>query len=285
MVEHSHKTASRFYEAGFKVEEQRMSLPVRVVMGAAYGVLLGLAYALVAGVIDASLMRDVPIRVDWPRVLTSLLTSSLGLAVLGAITGWPVNPWNGIIIGAVTSVGWFLLQSFIRLQGFATLYLMFVLSLVLLSLPITAVLRWAIERHGHNRGQVGPPYWRAQIILFTFVASVGALAGSWSQMPPAAQEAMRTVNRLVQRALTQSAEAQWLRAFDATPDLRQHAGVPYGLTQRASIASPNGVEVTVTFDDGYVITCLVDTVIALTKCAPGGESVFGPFRYDPNDQR
>lgn len=285
MVEQSHKTASRFYEADFQGDTHHAPPLVRAVIGAGYGLLLGLMYALIAGVIDALLMRDVPIRVDWPRVLNALFTTGLGLAVLGAVTGWPANLWWGIVLGAVTSVAWLLIQSFIQLQGFATLYLLFVLSLIMLCLPITAILRWAIERHQHNHEQGGPHYWRAQLVLLAVVLGVGAFAGSWSQMPPAAQEAVRTVNRLVQRALTQPAEAQWPRAFDSTPELRQHAGVPYGLTQRASVATPDGVEVIVSFDDGYVITCLVDTIIALTECAPGGESVFGPFQFNPNDQR
>lgn len=285
MVDRSQKTANRFYEAGFNAEEKYASPQARAVPGAVYGLLLGVVYALLAGTIDALVMRDVSIRIDWVSVWVSILTTGIGLAALGVVTGWPADKWHGIVVGAVVFVGWFMLQSFLKLQGIATVFLVFFLPLAVLSLPIAAVLRWAVQRHLHNLEQAGPRLLRAQAILLLILLGVGAFAGSWSQMPPASQEAVRTVNRLVQRTLAEPGGARLARAFDALPDIREHAGEAYSLNQRASVSSSTGVDVIVTFDDGYVITCLVDTTTSLTQCVEGSESVFGPFRFDPNDQR
>ncbi len=287
MVERSRKTASSFYEAGFNAEEKHGSPQARAVPGALYGLWLGVVYALLAGMIDAIVMRDVPIRIDWLGVGVAVISTGVGLAVLGAITGWPADQWRGVVVGAVVFVGWFMLQSFLKLQGAATVFLVFFLPLAVLSLPIAAILRWAVQRHLHNleHATAGPKLLRAQAILLLILLGVGVLAGSWSQMPPAAQEAVRTVNRLMQRTLSEPAGAQLPRAFDALPDIREHAGAAYRLNQRASASSPTGVDVFVTFDDGYVITCSVDAATSLTQCVEGGESIFGPFRFDPNDQR
>jgi hypothetical protein len=287
MVERSPKTASRFYEAGFDAEEKQGSPRARAVPGAIYGLVLGVVYALLAGTIDAVVMRDVPIRIDWIGVWVSVISTGVGLAALGAITGWPADKWRGVVVGAVAFVGWFMLQSFLKLQGAATVFLVFFLPLAVLSLPIAAILRWAIQRHLHNLEQAtaGPKRLRAQVVLLLTLLGVGAFAGSWSQMPPAAQEAVRTVHRLMQRTLSEPATATLPRAFDAVPNIREHAGVGYGLNQRASVSSPTGVDVIVTFDDGYALTCLVEAATSLTQCVEGGETLFGPFRFDPNDQR
>jgi hypothetical protein len=285
MVERSPKTASRFYEAGFDAEEKHGSPQARAVPGAVFGLWLGVVYALLAGTIDAVVMRDVPIRIDWVGVWVSVIATGVGLAVLGAITGWPADKWRGVVVGAVAFVGWFMLQSFLKLQGAATVFLVFFLPLAVLSLPIAAILRWAIQRHLHIVEQAGPRLLRARAVLLLVLVGVGAFAGSWSQMPPAAQEAVRTVNRLMQRTLFEPAGAQLPRALEALPDIREHAGVGYGLNQRASISSPTGVDVIVTFDDGYALTCLVEAATSLTQCVEGGETIFGPFRFDPNDQR
>ncbi len=285
MVEHSHKTTSSFYTAGFQAEALPPPPQTRLTAGVFYGLWLGLIYTLSAGVIDALVMRDVPIRVDWTRLWGALVTTGLGVALLSAVTAWPVAPWRGMMLGAALYVGWLLLQSFLKLQGLATIFLIFFLPLALLSLPITAVLRWAIEWHLRHRTEPGPQRLRAQMLLLALVFGVGAFAGSWAQMPPAAQEAVRTVHRLLQRALTQPAEAQWPPAFAAVPALRDHRGSRYGLTQRASAASLTGVEVIAVFDDGFALTCLVDAASLLTQCVEGHESIFGSFQFNPNDQR
>lgn len=285
MIEHPRKAANRFYEASFKAEEPHLSFQARLKAGAVYGLWLGLIYALSAGIIDMLVMRDVPIRIDWASLGGTLVTTSLGLALLGAVTAGPIVPWRGMILGAVVYMGWLFLQSFLKLQGLAAIFLVFFLPLALLSLPITAVLRWAVERHIRHHTNAGPQRVRAQMLLLTLLFGIGAFAGSWSQMSPSAQEAVRTVHRLLQRALTQPAEAPWPPAFESVPTLRDHAESRYGLTQHASLASPTGVEVVVVFDDGFALTCLVDSTSQLTQCVEGRESVFGPFQFNPNDQR
>jgi hypothetical protein len=69
------------------------------------------------------------------------------------------------------------------------------------------------------------------------------------------------------------------------PDFRARAGQSYRLSQRASAASTTGIEVLVMFDNGYVITCFVDTLTNSSLCGEGTQSPFGPSRYNALDQR
>lgn len=49
----------------------------RRIVGARYGLLLGPTYALTAGTIDRFLVRDVPLRLDWPGIAASVMITGL----------------------------------------------------------------------------------------------------------------------------------------------------------------------------------------------------------------
>jgi hypothetical protein len=113
---------------------------------------------------------------------------------------------------------------------------------------------------------------------------LGAFAGSWSRMPPVSEAAVRQVNTMVRKVLADPG-ADLPLLLKTAPDIRQHAGQTFGLSQRASAASPTGVDVQVTFDNGYIITCFFDTAVNSGVCAEGAQSPFGNSSYNPRDQR
>jgi hypothetical protein len=277
---------TRQYSDDPLLSEHVKSFPVhRMATGAVYGLVLGGLYALVAGTIDVLLIRDLPLRVDWPVVWVSILTAGLGAAVLGAITAWPEDTLRGIVVGAAVIAAWRLANAFVQLQATALPWLLVILPSLVLSLPIAVVLRWLANQHVHHLEKRGTAWLRAQAILVTLVVGLGAFVGSWARMPASAEEVVRQVHRMLTQTLAQPAGSSLPFALKDVPGIRAHAGVAYYLDQRPSASGQSALDVRATFEDGYVITCVVDAATSFASCVEGDQFPSGLFWFDPNDQR
>jgi hypothetical protein len=153
-----------------------------------------------------------------------------------------------------------------------------------LSLPISIALRLIINRYERNLQKQGAQQRTAQGILLAGAIALAVFAGSWSQMPPASVEAVRKVNRLMQATLSAPADKMLPVALLGIEDFRSRAGESYVMDQRKSLATADGIDVQVNFDNGFVVTCLVDNQTLTVLCEEGG-ALFGPFQFDPSDQR
>jgi MFS family permease len=261
----------------------------RIVAGAVYGLLLGAIYALVNGTIDALTFPDLPLRVEWASLGLDVGISGLGGMVLGALAAWPANAWVGTLVGAGAIVAWEMLRSLVRLSNPLGLFLLiFILPLIVLSLPMAAVFRWSVSRHVQVMQR---PRLRRRLMgvggLVLAIVALAAFAGSWSRMTGTSEGAVRKVNSVLQAGLAAS-NNKLPEAFRNVTDLHAQAGHAYWLSQQASLASPTGIDVQITFDNGYAVTCFVETEAGqaqLITCAKGAQSLFGPARYNPNDQR
>lgn len=253
--------------------------------GLLLGLLLAGVYSLAAATIDVVVMRDVPLRLDWPAIWLQVGVSALGGAALGALTAWPEAGWRGVLIGGAAFIGWYFLQLVARLQASALLFLPLFLPLLIMCLPIAGLLRWLTARQEQALALAGWPRGRALLVQAGLILAIGGLAGSWAQMTPAAQEAVRRVNRMVAHALAAPAETLLPAALRSVPEIRDHAASPYALEQRPIPGPSNQIDVRVTFADGYVISCATDLQLGWTDCRPGGDLLYGGAIYDPTDQR
>jgi hypothetical protein len=261
----------------------------RVAAGVVYGLLLGVIYALVSGTIDTVTFPDLPLRVDGPRLGMDIFFSGLGGMVLGGVAAWPANAWVGALSGAAGIVASEMLRSLLRLSNPLGIFLLiFILPLIVLSLPIAAVFRWSVSRHLQVMQR---PRLRRRLVglggLVLTIVVLAAFAGSWTRMTGAAEGAVRTVHRMLQTALGNS-EGKLPDVFKGVTDFQTKASHVYWLSQQASSASPTGIDVRITFDNDYVVTCFVETETDQARiilCAQGAQSPFGPARYNPNDQR
>jgi hypothetical protein len=249
-----------------------------------YGALLGGLYALVAGTIDVFLFRDLPLRVDWPAVWMSLVMTGLGAAALGALAAWPEGAMRGSIAGAAAITVWRLILAFVQLRATALPWLLVFLPALVLSLPIAGVLRWLTDQQVHNLDRQGIDWLKAQSTLVAITVALSVVVGSWAQMPANAQEAVRQVNRMLGRTLAEPAGTALPSALTDVPNIRQYAGVAYHLDQRPSATGPRAVDVHVTFDDGYRLTCVVIPESSFATCVEG-ERPPGGLQFDSNDQR
>jgi hypothetical protein len=276
----------KYQPSSSEMRRQRIG---RVVAGVVYGLLLGVIYALVSGTIDTVTFPDLPLRVDGGRLAADILVSGVGGMVLGGLAAWPANAWVGALMGAGAIVAWEMVRSLLRLSNPLGLFLLiFVLPLIVLSLPIAGVFRWSVTRHMQvmQRPRLRRRWVGVGGLVLTIVA-LAAFAGSWSRMTGGAESAVRTVQRALQMTLGNS-QGNPSDAFKGVTDFQAKAGPVYWLSQQASPASPTGIDVRITFDNGYVVTCFVETETGQAKiivCTQGAQSPLGPARYNPNDQR
>lgn len=241
----------------------------RPVAGALLGLLFGIGYSLTAGTIDAVLMRDVPLRVDWPAVWMAAAAGGAGGAALGALTAWPANGWLGAVAGAAGFIGWYFLQAVLRLRAAVLLFVPFYLPLLVMCLPLAAGLRWATRALEQTAPLSGWARWRAQSGLCLAFVFVSLLAGSCSQMPASAQAAVRQVDQLVQRQRAAPAGAPLPTALNDTPDIVGHLAQAYTLDQETVTSAAAQVDVHIRFADGYALSCLVDQQSHWVLCRPG----------------
>ena len=286
----AHERKATFWDDHDKYQAQSMLMsPMeRRVVGAFYGALLGSLYALIAGIIDTILFRDLPLRIDWPSVGLSVLAGGAGGLALGVIVAWSNETLKGIVAGALAIAALGVVKAFIAPAADMTLMAIILLYTFLpfaaLSLPISVALRLIINRHEHNLQKQGAQRRAAQGILLAGAIALAVFAGSWSQMPPASVEAVRKVNRLMQATLSAPADKLLPVSLRGIDDFRSRAGESYVMDQRKSLATADGIDVQVNFDNGFVVTCLVDNQTLTVLCEEGG-SLFGPFQFNADDQR
>lgn len=253
----------------------------------ATGLLVGLAlaaiYSLVAGTIDVVVMRDVPLRLDWPSIWMQTGSGALAGAALGALTAWPVSTWRGILIGGAGVIGWYFLQTVVKVQAAAVLFLPLFVPLLVICLPIAALVRWLAGRQQRLQVLSGRRRWRAQVTQVLLITALGGLAGSWAQMSPAAQEAVRRVHVVVGRALAAPAGAPLTAALRGVPEIRAHAASPYTLDQRPIPGTSDQVDVRVVFADGYVIRCATDLKTGWLECRPGDTDLYDGAGFGNGD--
>jgi len=270
-------------------EKNRREQILRMAAGVVYGLLLGIIYALVNGTIDAVTFPDLPMRVEWSSLWVDVALSGAGGMVLGAVAAWPPNAWVGTLSGAAAIVVWEMVRSLVRLSNALSVFLLiFILPLVVFSLPIAGVFRWSVSRHLQVMQR---PRVRRRVVgvggLVLTIVAVAAFAGSWSRMTGGSEDAVRKVNTVLKTALA-AAGGQMPGVFRGMPNFQAQAGHAYWLSQQASPASLTGIDVRITFDTGYAMTCLVETETGkaqIVTCVEGTESPLGPSRGGPGEQQ
>lgn len=279
--------------AGWSLEElglddsMIMSDRGRAMAGAFYGLVVGTAYALLAATIDAILLRDVPMRLNWPAVWASVAATGAGGALLGAVAAWPSSALRGIIIGALAMASWGILRAVI-VSGInpalvLAAFLPTFLPTAMVSLPIVLLLRGVVALHESFLEKTGRDWLLSQAGLLIGLIALGLFVGSWAQMPPYAQDAVRRVNRMVSGYLSGPADAPVPLPLSGIPNLRARVGKAFTLEQSPAASGVTAVEVGVIFDNGYTITCLINGEGALPSCLEGLHMFSG--HYDSTDQR
>jgi hypothetical protein len=257
---------------GVKAEDRSRQL-----VGAVVGLALGLLYSAVSGWINSILLWGVPLRLDVFGIILNTLSTGVGGAAAGYITAWPQSSFKGVLAGAGAIalfgvVKAFVVQSSIGTFGLTLILVTIFLPSVALSLPITVVLRFAVNKYQEALGYSGSARAARLTRLFGGVIILGILVGTFSQMTPTELKALREVNALVQAGLQGDlpASLQTIDHFAQRATGRYTLARSIDVSTDRSIAGSLAVEtikVLVQFESGLRFQCLVGSTLARPLCS------------------
>lgn len=232
----------------------------RAFASALYGGVGGTVFALVVGLADPLLIRDLPLRVDGPALLAVWALAGLGLAALGALAAWPRSGWLGILLGSIGVAGVVLGVSLIQAQVWVPAGIVVLLltlpPLMVVCAPLALILRWLGERHWRAVDFARPDLRQVIALQLALAAGLGLVTGAFLRLPPRAQQAAREVHRRLQ--LHTADELPVPEAERAA--FAAHLGQPYQLEAWTSRQSASGYDVAIAYADGFTLTCVVVVV-------------------------
>jgi MFS family permease len=225
----------------------------RALTGALYGFVGGMMFVLVAAFIDIWLNPDLPLVLNRDRLLVQFPLITLGLALVGAVTCWWHEAWQGLIGGAVTAAVMALIVALFSSEvgaGMKFIVLVFILlPIAAMAVPLAYLLRWLMEHHA----RAWRLKWRAVRVasLFLLLMAVGAGLGYFMKSSGRAIEATRFIHGHLQDLSTEKNPLAVVQGFP------ERNSMPYTLFTTKSEFSTEGFDIHVEFEDGYKANCSV----------------------------
>ena len=225
----------------------------RTMFGALYGFLGGIAFVLISTFIDIWLHPELPLGVNWSAFTMRLPLISLGLALVGAVTCWWHEAWQGLVSGAAVAATLALIAALFTSQVTTGVkFIVLILTLVpvaVMTLPVSYFLRWVIERHGralhlNRRGT-------RLVGLVILVIAVGAAVGFFMKSSSRGIEAARFIHNFLQDLSTEN------NPLADIAGVAERQGVPYTMYSTASESSTEAFDIHVEYRDDYKILCTV----------------------------
>lgn len=242
-------------------EEPFESRRGRMLAGALYGLLGATAYALLSGTINALTLPGLSIFVDWSSIFLTWLWLGFGLAFFGALTGWFTETVKGILVGAVSMSAAVLIVNLIQssTRGAITIVMFFAMALPVaaICLPIIWVLRWLAERHMRLLSETGNQRTRGIILLVIVTLAFGFVPAVFQRMSATEEKTVRLVDALIKQAEAGQTTESPALPLEKLPELKDHLGMDYSLSQNKSKISTVGYDVSIIFSDGYRLTCVL----------------------------
>jgi hypothetical protein len=260
-------------------EETLKERSERMLPGAIIGLIAGTAYVLTFSTINIISLPALQLSLDWTRMLAILVEYDLVLGLVGAIAGWFSDDYMAAIGGGIVAILLYLLINWIilRLTGASPerMVQLFITALPLLvgAMVLCGIYRFAISRYLRFK-QAGPDGKRNSRLagLIAIVVLVGILPGSFSRFDQNAQNVILAMDQRLQ-AVASNPSLKNQFPLSEFPALQSHFGMHFALYPRASASVPSALDVTIRYEDGYAITCLVLTVDPYVQyfkqCFPG----------------
>jgi hypothetical protein len=225
----------------------------RALFGALYGFLGGTAFVLMAAFIDIWLHPELPLGVNWSAFTLRWPLVGLGLAIVGAVTCWWHEGWQGLLSGAVVAAALALIVSLFASQvdtGMKFIVLVFVLiPVAAMTLPVAYLLRWFIERHAVALHMERSGLRIAGLILL--VIALGAAGGYFMKSSARGIQAAHFIHNFLQDP---SAENNPLVSVAGVPE---RSDMPYQMFSTRSESSTEAFDIHIEYADNYKLLCTV----------------------------
>ncbi len=260
-------------------EETLKERSERMLPGVIIGLLAGTTYVLALSLINVISLPALQLSLDWTRMLTNLVKYDIVLALVGAMAGWFTEDYAGVIGGGIVSILLYLMINWIilRLTGAnpERIVQLFITALPLLvgAMALCGIFRFAVGRYLRVKAMQPGGKRRSRLAgLIAIVIVAGMLPGLFAHFD---QNTQNVIQAMEQRLQTVASDPGLTAQFPLAefPALQGHFGKHFVFYPRASGSIPNALDVTIRYEDGYAITCLVPTddpyVQYFKQCFPG----------------
>lgn len=263
-------------------EETVAERKARMIPAALSAALIATVYVWTFQVINVYTFPNLPLGVDWPRMLLMWIQLGVALALFGAVAAWFTEDYAGIIGGAlIFTVSLAVIFLFSSSASNTTITMQAILmAVILIGVGILAAwgLRWAAHRYIAIRDEQGPDRNKRLAKHVLTLILVGLIPGILMRMDLPAVQALRQLHELLQAAPHDP--SVWPRLpLKRVPALQDHFGVDYLIYPRQSSRSAGAMDVTVRFSDGFTMTCLITVGSGesfITQCSEGEGAATSP---------
>jgi hypothetical protein len=260
-------------------EETLYERSERMLPGVIIGIIVGTAYVLTLHTINVISLPALHLSLDWGRMVANLVIYDLVLGLVGAIAGWFTEDYMGAIGGGIVTIVIYLIINWIIIR-FTGNNADRIVQLLISALPLLvgAILLCGVYRFSFGRylrlKQTQPSGKRRARLagLIAIVILAGLLPGLFSRFDQNAQNVVLTMDERLQAV---GGDPTLMAQFPLAefPTLQGHFGMHFVLYPRVSGSIAGSLDVTIRYDDGYSITCLVPTadpyVQYFKQCFPG----------------
>ncbi len=246
----------------------------RVKLGVLFGIIGTTAYVLTSSLINPISFPQIPFGTDWLGLFGYWFALAAALSLAGAIAGWATEDHNGVVGGGVMMGLLILLLNtiaYLSQPGVKDSYfkvLVTTVPLIAVAILIALVFRWAINRQINNLKEENLKLKQKKITrLFGTLIVAGLVLGIFARYDQSIIDSLKTLDSRLQVA---GADASSTVRFpdNVAASISSHFGTPYQYLMHYTNSAIGAVDVTIRFNDGYTLTCLVPTDSALFLMIP-----------------
>ena len=278
MFKNALENLKKFFQEETQAERGQRMLPA-----AGYGALVATTYTLTHSFINVYTFPNLPLGMDWARMLGMWIGFSVAFILFGAVAAWFTEEYTGIVGGGIIFT---VLLAIVFLFSSRTQNSTLTMQSIITALPLVGVcmlgawgLRWAAHRHLAIRRDEKPNLRHKLLARHVLtIILVGLIPGILGRMDLPAEQTLNQLHELLQAAPNDT--SVWPRLpLKQVPALQDHFGVDYVLYPRQSALSVGALDVTIQFADGYIMTCFLPVSTGsnfITQCNEGDEIKASP---------
>ena len=237
------------------------------------GVLVGLVIAFLcsftASLVNPLTLPSLHLFINWTALIQAWVILSLGLSLVGFISGWFTEN-NGAVAGGGAIVACLVLlvvlAEYSKIQEkipYLSVYWAVILPVLGASVFLAWEFRALINRINQLRREDDENKKRRGYgAIIGVIVALGLIPGLFYRFDLSTIKTLTRVSRGIQYAQNPDQES-FIFPLEFRSAVEKRSTMKYTLYSRPSHVSVGFIDVTIYFDDGYVITCMVPTSMDL----------------------
>lgn len=260
-------------------QENLSSRLERVKLGVLFGVIGTTAYILSSSLVNPISFPKIPFGVDWFELIGYWFLLMLALSVAAAIAGWATEDYVGVVGGGVM-MGLIILLvntiSYLTAPEPRDSYfniLVTTVPLIAIAVLIALVFRWAINRQIENKKEENPQLRQKKSSnLISIVLITGLVLGVFARYDQSIIGSLESLESRLQ-VVGEDSSSTVVFPKNLSAAASQHFGTGFKFLVHHTNTSIGAVDVTIRFDDGYRLTCLIpansELFLVIPACIDG----------------